>query len=274
MSASSSSSESDTQVNTSLDDSSRVLAPSLVTPSREGPATRSTSNKASLHYVTKAGVRPNVTDATGFVVVLDASITALDGPIVGIVGEPVSVKSKGKSQRSGVYVRELFEGVIGDIPYVVDKAGLEFITAARHAADMDNLLYRHGRLLDHDIDELFYGQVVELEFDSLGTPNGLFICPRGTQGKENWIQTNPWEFRSCSQLEYLLNYGAGEKESRHNLVTRWGLAINARVGKAKDLKTLIGSQKGRPSVLIDFKETVSFLSEDGDEKNISTDDYC
>ena len=245
----------------------------MFTPIRDNPTTRASSDKAALYYVSVAGGHSNVPDITGFVVVLDANTTSLDGPVFGVVCGPASVKSKGKSQRSGVVARELFEGNLGGVSYIVDKQGLEFITAARHAADMDNLLYRHGRLLDCDLDELYYGQVTQINFDNDGTPNGMMVCPRGLEGKEHWFRSNPWEFRLCSQLEFLLNYGVGEKESRHNLISRWGLAISNRAGKAKDLKTLIGTQKNRPVLKIDFKDKVTVLSEDGDTKVISTDDY-
>lgn len=246
----------------------------LVTPARTSKAqTRSDSSKPTPLFVAADGDRPTVTDVSDYIVILDADITDLDGPIFGIIGEPVSVKSKGKSQRPGVYVRELFQGSIGETAWVVNKSGLEFITAARHAADMDHLLYRHGRIIDPLSNEICYGQVAQLNFDGVGTPNGLYICPRGLQGSEHWLRSNPWDFQLASSLEFMLNYGAGEKDGRHQVITRWGLAMSNRIGTATTLKTLIGYQKGRPSVDINFKDEVIFLSADGSPKTCSADEF-
>ena len=79
------------------------------------PATRSSTAKSSFRYIPKDGGVPNVTNIAGYIVLLDGSITEFEGPVFGIVGEPVTVQGKRSSQRLGYYIRELFGNTVGPI---------------------------------------------------------------------------------------------------------------------------------------------------------------
>ena len=191
----------------------------------------------------------------------------------GITGELVTVKSKQRSQRCGIYVRELYNSTVGDTAFVVEKDALDYITHARHFAGLDNLLFRYGRVLEPDLDEIINVQVVALDTDPLGSPRGLLVCPRGQIDKPYWIQVGIWQFQIASKLEFFLDFGVGESKARHSSITRWGIAMNKRVGKTQDIHSLIGTQKTHPNVMIDFTEEVPHLDCNGEFLHISAEDY-
>ena len=150
-------------------------------------ATRSATARAAYKYVEKLGQSPSCTDISGYVVLLASSITSFEGPVWGITGEPVTVKTKSRSQRAGIYVRELYKNTVGETAFVVEKDGLEFVTHARHFADMDNLLFRYGRVIDVDLDQIINVQVVGLDLDSRDIPYGLLVNPRGCDGSSELL---------------------------------------------------------------------------------------
>ena len=236
-------------------------------------ATRSATVTSTFKYVDQMGSTPVTTNISGFIVLLPASITSFEGPVFGIVGEPVTVSSKRRSQRLGVYVRELFKKNIGDVAFMVEKDELEFVTKARHFADMDNILYRFGRVIDADMGDIINVQVVALDYDRLGVPRGILVCPRGSSGQEHWLQSNPWQFKASSKLEYFLDFGSGELKNRLANITRWGIAMTKRVGSVQDITSLLGTTKAHPKISIEFAIEVQHLDSDGESQAISAEDF-
>ena len=162
---------------------------------------------------------------------------------------------------------------MGDVSYVMEKDALEYCTYLRHEANMDHLLFRFGRLVDPDLDEILYVQVVALDVDDDGNPESLLVCRRGCRGRDSWFNVPPDAFTIASKIEYILDFGVGEPEARHSSITRWGIQLKDRVGKVQDIDSLLGHQKSHPKVSIDFLEMLTFLSTTNEPLTICPEDY-
>ena len=239
----------------------------LTTPPRSKASTRSDTAKARYRYVDSEGDRPNDTDWENFIVILDASITKMDGPVFGIVGSPASVFSKAKkksSQRQGVHVRELYHDAEGVEEFVADRNLLEFVTKERHVMQLDHLKYRTGRILS-DNDTVEYVQVCELQSDLNDIPRELI--------DENMFAIDPASFHKCSQIEYMLNYGCGEHKSRMAKVNKSGCLLEDRICNLTGLKRQRKPSQSFFTIDCDMGDELPYLNEEGELEMTTPEEY-
>ena len=238
--------------------------------------TRSTTAKNRYRYVDGHDRTPNDTNWENYIVILGASVTKLEGPVYGIIGEPVTIAPKGKkkkSQRGGFYVRELFENTIGSEAYKVERDNLEFITKIRHDSQLEGLLFRPARYLNI-VGELEYCQVVEVHLNDEGLPEGLTVMNRGdepSQGDDHIL--NPDQLKICSMNEYMLDYGAGLGKKKELRVNRTGVEFVENIESMTDILTLRGKSSVFLQVTCDMGEEITYLTEVGEWKQTTPEEY-
>jgi hypothetical protein len=232
----------------------------------------------SLRFVTVEATQPRTTDLTNYVVVLDASVTCMEGPVYGVVGEATTVKSKDRSTvrssgKEGRIVRELVGDVIGEETYRVLKSSLYYITKAQYDTKLDGLIYRFGRTFDSAKKILYIQATGVEELDGEGIPTNLEVRPRGAEDDSKDFGMTPDIFETVSQLEYILGYGEGEPKSRDYNVRRWGLEILGNVGIARDAESLLPRSDKAPKFTIDMNKSIEFLWPNGDTKTVIPEEY-
>ena len=251
----------------------------LTSPPRVKPITRNDTAKGRYRYVDVEGEHPSDTVWENYIVILDASVTKMDGPVFGIVGGPASVVSKAKkksSQRQGVYVREIYHDAVGVEEFIADRNLLEFVTKDRHKVQIDQLLYRTGRILKDNgtLEYVEYVQVSEIQCNSKGIPQELVVIRRGEESTDdNKFAIEPASFHKCSQIEYMLNYGYGEHKSRMAKVNRSGCLLEDRISNATDLKRQRGSSQAFFTIDCDMGEELPFLNEEGEPEMTTPEEY-
>ena len=242
----------------------------------EGVTTRSASGKAQYRYVENDGESPSETLWQNYIVKLDASVTQLEGPVFGIIGEPVSVQPKGKkkqSQREGYYVREIFHDSVGTEAYLVERSNIECVTKICHVAHLDNLLFRVGRKVDYE-GKLQYCQIVDVDTNANGDPAGLVGINRGDEPTlENRYHVDVEDFKVCTMIEYMTNYGSGETKSKWKKVNQTGSLLAENLTSSTELKQYQGRSKVFCKIDCDMGEELPYLSEIGDYTQITPEEY-
>ena len=246
-------------------------------PERTSKATtRNDTARGRYKYVENESEYPNDTDWEHYIVILDASITKMEGPVFGIIGGPASVVSKTKkksSQRQGVYVREIYHDAMGVDEFVVDRNRLEFVTKKRHVKQLDHLKYRTGRIVG-DNDTLLYVQVCEIQCDNDGVPQHLVVIQRGDDTVEdNKLAIDASRFHKCSPIEYMLNYGCGENKSREGKVNKTGRLLEGRISNSTDLKRQRGPSQTFFTIDCDMGSELPYLNEEGESEVTTPEEY-
>ena len=250
-------------------------APHTPTPTVK-TTTRSDTAKSRCRYVDRTGETPTDTDWENFIVILGSEVTSLEGPVYGIIGERSTTRAKGRkkqSQQPAYIIRETFEGTIGTESFLVQKDSIDFVTRERHSAHLDNLLYRHGRVVNY-LGSLEYCQVIDLSTDTMGVPDGLFILLRGSDpGVENYASWDPEEFKVCSIIEYMTNYGGGQGKSKEKKVNQTGALLSENLLTSTDLKGYQGKSKVFFTINCDMGEELSYLTEIGEWEQTTPEEY-
>ena len=245
-------------------------------PKPTGATTRAASGKARFQYVLYDGDTPTDTSWTNYIVKLDATVTQLEGPVFGIIGEPVSAAPKGKkkqSQREGYYVREIYRDSIGSEAFVVQRDNIECVSMNRHQAQLDNLLFRPGRKVNYD-GKLEYCQIVDIDTNTIGELDGLIAINRGEDPtEENQYHVDVEDFKVCTMLEYMTNYGAGESKPKWKKVNQTGSLLSENLMTPTDLKQYQGKSKVNFVISCDMGQELTYLSELGEPKQISPEEY-
>ena len=248
---------------------------SLSSPT-QGVTTRSATGKALYRYVQDDGDTPTDSCWEHFIVLLEAPVTKLEGPVYGIIGEPVTTRSKGRkkqSQRDGVYVREIFHDSVGSDAYVVNRDNLEFVTKSRHEAHLDNLVFRTGRKVNY-VGKIQYCQIVDTDSNVHGEPEGLIAINRGDEPElVNRYHVDSVDFKVCTLLEYILDYGSGEGKSKMKKVCQTGSLLDENILNETDLIGYQGKSKVNFTVSCDMGEELTYLSEEGEWKQTTPEEY-
>ena len=238
--------------------------------------TRADTIKARYRYVPREGNTPSGTDWESYIVKLGAEVTGLEGPVYGIIGERSTTRAKGKkkqSQQPAYLIREVFDDTIGDESFVVQKDNIEFVTKESHKMHLDNLLYRHGRMINY-VGVITYCQVIEVSKDLMGCPDGLLVLKRGDEpGDENYLNLDSIELKVCSLIEYMTNYGGGQPKTRQKKVNQTGALLVENLLTSTDLKGYQGKSKVFCTIDCDMGQELTFLTEVGEWKQTTPEEY-
>ena len=247
----------------------------LNSPPVRKPVTRNDTTQGRYRYVDSNGEYPTDTTWEYYIVILDAHLTHMEGPVFGIIGGPVSVISKSKkksSQRDGVYVRELYGNSMGAEEFVADRNRLEFVSEERHKAQLDHLRYRAGRIIDND-GLVQYVQVTDFQCDSEDVPEDLIVVRRGEDPDTESFAVELSEFTRCSLVEYVLNYGGGEPQSSVLKINKTGCLLEERITCETDLIRQRGKSKSYFTIICDMGQELTFLNEVGENEQTTSEEF-
>ena len=247
----------------------------LNSPPRAKAVTRNDTTLGRYRYVDESGEYPTDTDWEYSIVILDAHLTQMDGPVFGIVGGPASVVSKSKqksSQREGVYVRELYGNSMGSEEFIADRNRLEFVSESRHKAQLDQLRYRAGRIIS-DEGLVQYVQVTETYGINPDEPTDLIVVLRGEDPDVDSFEITPSELTRCSMVEYVLNYGGGEPLSSLSKINKSGCLLEERITCETDLIRQRSNSKSYYTITCDMGQELTFLNQHGENEQTTPEEY-
>ena len=147
------------------------------------------------------------------------------------------------------------------------------MTKVRHVAQLDNLLFRTGRKVNYS-GKVDYCQVALVDHNSLGDPDGLIVFNRGDEpSDDNKYQLDRDDFKVCSQIEYMLNYGGGQPKSKWNRINQTGGLLDENILSEMDLKGYQGKSTVHFTIHCDMGEELTYLTEEGEIKQSTPEEY-
>ena len=167
----------------------------------------------------------------------------------------------------------MFEGTIGSETYTVEKGSIEFVTRENHEKHLENLMYRHGRILNY-VGLIEYVQVIGISTDLTGSPDGLIVLKRGDlPSEDNRMNLDENELKVCSILEYITDYGSGFGKTKQKKVNQTGALLTENILTSTDFIGYQGKSKVNFTIDCDMGEELTYLTEVGEWKQITPEEY-